>query len=103
MAALKRAGFANIATSQRPDDGLKLTDAYIAAAVRCAPPANKPLPEEINRCLVHLQNEIVHLPRVRVVEIAPVAMLLALCFALTVAAGPAMRYLGAAAQALHAP
>jgi multicomponent K+:H+ antiporter subunit D len=42
-------------------------------------------------------------PRVRVVEMAPVAMLLALCFALTIAAGPAMRYLGAAAQALHAP
>jgi uracil-DNA glycosylase len=67
MAALKRAGFANIATSQRPDDGLKLTDAYIAATVRCAPPDNKPLPEEINRCLAHLQNEIAHLHRIRVV------------------------------------
>lgn len=67
MAALKRAGFANIATSQRPDDGLKLTDAYIAATVRCAPPANKPLPEEINRCLTHLRNEVAQLPRVRVV------------------------------------
>ena len=42
-------------------------------------------------------------PRVRVIEMAPVAMLLGLCFALTIAAGPAMRYLGAAAQALHAP
>jgi uracil-DNA glycosylase family 4 len=67
MAALKRAGFANIATSQRPDDGLTLKDAYIAAAVRCAPPANKPLPEEIDRCLVHLRNEIAHLPRLQVV------------------------------------
>jgi uracil-DNA glycosylase len=67
MAALKRAGFANIATSHRTDDGLQLTDAYIAASVRCAPPDNKPLPEEIDRCLVHLQNEIVHLPRIRVV------------------------------------
>jgi uracil-DNA glycosylase family 4 len=67
MAALKRAGFANIATSQRVDDGLKLTDVYIAAAVRCAPPGNKPLPEEIDRCLVHLQQEVAHLPRVRVV------------------------------------
>jgi len=67
MAALKRAGFANIATSQRPDDGLVLKDAYIAAAVRCAPPANKPLPEEIDRCLAHLQDEIVHLPRLQVV------------------------------------
>ena len=67
MAALKRAGFANIATSQRVDDGLRLTDAYIAAAVRCAPPANKPLPEEIERCLPHLANEIAHLPRLQVV------------------------------------
>jgi uracil-DNA glycosylase family 4 len=67
MAALKRAGFANIATSQRTDDGLALKDAYIAAAVRCAPPANKPLPEEIDRCLPHLQNEIAHLPHLQVV------------------------------------
>ena len=67
MAALKRAGFANISTSQRVDDGLALTDAYIAAAVRCAPPANKPLPEEIDRCLTHLSNEVAHLPRLQVV------------------------------------
>jgi len=67
MAALKRAGFANIATSQRVDDGLTLTDAYIAAAVRCAPPANKPLPEEVDRCLHHLVNEVAHLPRLQVV------------------------------------
>lgn len=67
MSALKRAGFANIATSQRVDDGLRLTDAYIAAAVRCAPPANKPLPEEVERCLPHLANEIAHLPRLQVV------------------------------------
>ena len=67
MAALKRAGFANIATSQRVDDGLALTDVYIAAAVRCAPPANKPLPEEVERCLPHLANEIAHLPSLQVV------------------------------------
>lgn len=67
MAALQRAGFANISTSQRTDDGLALNDAYIAAAVRCAPPGNKPLPEEIDRCLVHLRHEIAHLPRIRVV------------------------------------
>jgi len=67
MAALKRAGFANIATSQRADDGLRLNDVYIAAAVRCAPPANKPLPEEVERCLPHLANEIAHLPRLQVV------------------------------------
>jgi uracil-DNA glycosylase family 4 len=67
MAALKRAGFANIATSQRADDGLQLNDVYIAAAVRCAPPANKPLPEEVERCLPHLANEIAHLRRLQVV------------------------------------
>lgn len=67
MAALKRAGFANIATSQRTDDGLALKDAYIAAAVRCAPPANKPLPEEIDNCLAHLRDEVIHLPRLQVV------------------------------------
>jgi uracil-DNA glycosylase family 4 len=67
MAALHKTGFANIPTSQRPDDGLVLTDAYIAAAVRCAPPDNKPTPEEIGRCLDHLDAEIDQLPNVRVV------------------------------------
>jgi uracil-DNA glycosylase family 4 len=67
MAALHRAGFANIATSQHPDDGLRLMDAYIAAAVRCAPPGNKPTPEEVANCLPHLDAEVAALPRVRVV------------------------------------
>jgi uracil-DNA glycosylase family 4 len=67
MAALKRAGFANLATSHRVDDGLQLRDAYIAATVRCAPPDNKPLPEEVDRCLVHLANEVAHLPNLQVV------------------------------------
>ena len=67
MAALHRTGFANIPTSSRPDDGLELTDAYIAAAVRCAPPDNKPLPEEITRCLDHLESEISALPNLQVV------------------------------------
>jgi uracil-DNA glycosylase family 4 len=67
MAALHRAGFSNIATSHHPDDGLTLRDAFIAAAVRCAPPDNKPTPEEIVRCLPHLDAEISALPRIRVV------------------------------------
>ena len=67
MAALHRAGFANIPTSQHPHDGLRLHDAFIAAAVRCAPPDNKPSPDEIANCLPHLDAELAALPRVRVV------------------------------------
>lgn len=67
MAALKRAGFSNISTSQTTDDGLELNDVYIAAAVRCAPPANKPLPEEVDRCLPHLIDEVAALKRLQVV------------------------------------
>ena len=67
MSALHRTGFANIATSQHIDDGLRLRDAYILSAVRCAPPDNTPLPEEITRCLDHLEVELTHLSRVRVV------------------------------------
>ena len=67
MTALAANGFANMATSRHRDDGLTLRDAYIAAAVRCAPPDNKPAPEEIARCLDHLEAEVACLPRVRVV------------------------------------
>ena len=67
MAALHRAGFANLTTSQHVNDGLRLTDAFIAAAVRCAPPDNKPTPDEIARCLPHLDAEIAALARVRVI------------------------------------
>ena len=65
MAALHRAGFANIPTSQRVDDGLTLTDAFIAAAVRCAPPDNKPSTDEIANCLAHLDAEVGALPASR--------------------------------------
>ena len=67
MSALHRTGFANIPTSQHAGDGLRLRDAYILAAVRCAPPHNKPTPEEIARCQEHLDAEADALPRVRVV------------------------------------
>jgi len=67
MAALHRAGFANISTSNDPNDGLRLRDAFISMAVRCAPPDNKPLPEEIARCLDHLDAEVRQLARVQVV------------------------------------
>jgi len=64
--ALYRAGFANQATSKRRDDGLKLRDAYIVAAVRCAPPANKPLPLELANCRPYFEQEL-HILRPRVV------------------------------------
>ena len=67
MSALHRAGFANIPTARHPDDGLRLTDAFIAAAVRCAPPDNKPTTDEIANCLPHLEAEIASLPNLRVV------------------------------------
>lgn len=67
MSALHRAGFASIPTSHHPDDGLRLTDVYIAAAVRCAPPDNKPMPDEIAACAAHLDAEVVALPRLRVI------------------------------------
>ena len=67
MAALHRAGFANLPTSRHPQDGLMLRDAYITAAARCAPPDNKPTPEEISNCRGHLDAELDALPRIRVV------------------------------------
>jgi uracil-DNA glycosylase len=67
MRAMHSAGFANITTSQRADDGLLLHDAYIAAAVRCAPPDNKPTPSEILACHPHLVAEVAALPLIAVI------------------------------------
>ncbi|MDQ3987519.1 MAG: uracil-DNA glycosylase [Actinomycetota bacterium] len=67
FASLHRCGFANQPKSVAADDGLKLTDAYVAAAVRCAPPANRPLPEERDRCRPYLEREIELLARIKVV------------------------------------
>src|SRR5437867_4840680 len=65
--ALHHAGFANRQTSRHRDDGLRLRGAYITAALRCAPPANKPTPQELARCQPYLLQELGLLDRVSVV------------------------------------
>jgi uracil-DNA glycosylase family 4 len=67
FSALWRTGMANQATSVSRDDGLALTDCYVAAAVRCAPPANRPLPAERDNCLPYLVRELKLLSCVRAI------------------------------------
>jgi uracil-DNA glycosylase family 4 len=62
MAGLHRAGFANQSLSEHRDDGLELTGAFISAPCRCAPPDNKPLPEELARCTPFFDRELALLP-----------------------------------------
>ncbi|MGC1448611.1 MAG: uracil-DNA glycosylase [Candidatus Sulfotelmatobacter sp.] len=64
---LHEAGFASQPTSTDRDDGMVLKDLYITAAVRCAPPDNKPLPEELAACSVFLDRELAGLENVKVV------------------------------------
>ena len=67
FASMHRTGFANQAVSIGCDDGLNLLDAYIVAAVRCAPPANKPTPAERDNCLPYFERELALLANVSVV------------------------------------
>ena len=60
--SLYRAGFANQPTSEHRDDGLRLRGAYITAVVHCAPPGNKPTPQERDNCLPYLERELRLLP-----------------------------------------
>lgn len=67
--ALHRFGFANQAESQHRDDGLALTDCYIGATVRCAPPDNKPAPEEFEACRRYVRHEIRLLSQIKAVVV----------------------------------
>jgi uracil-DNA glycosylase family 4 len=69
FAAMHRAGLANQATSVAADDGLTLRDAWVLAAVRCAPPANRPTPDERDRCSPFLRRELALLPEARVLVV----------------------------------
>jgi uracil-DNA glycosylase len=66
FASMHRTGFASQPTSRHPDDGLRLEGAFVAAAVRCAPPANRPLPGERDNCLPYAASEL-ELMRPRVI------------------------------------
>jgi uracil-DNA glycosylase family 4 len=67
FASMHRTGYANQPESVSCDDGLTLTGAYVAAAVRCAPPANKPTREERDTCLPYFHRELALLQDVRVI------------------------------------
>ena len=67
FAAMHRAGLANQAESVSTDDGLRLDDAFVAAAVRCAPPANRPTPQERDNCLPYAAQELELMREVRVI------------------------------------
>ncbi|ODS56221.1 MAG: hypothetical protein ABS36_07395 [Acidobacteria bacterium SCN 69-37] len=67
MQALHACGLASHPWSRAADDGVTLSGVWISAAVRCAPPDNAPRPDEVTRCLVHLQREWAALPEARVI------------------------------------
>ncbi len=67
FASLHRTGYANRPTSKKPGDGLRLRGTYVAAVNRCAPPGNKPTPQERDNCLPYLVREMELLGRVGVV------------------------------------
>jgi len=72
--ALDRAGFASQPTSTNRDDGLQLRNAYITAAVRCAPPANKPLPKELANCRPYFERELEILRPRAILALGAIAM-----------------------------
>ncbi len=67
FASLFRTGFSNQPTSEARDDGLRLEDVYVTAVNRCAPPGNRPTPEERDRCMPFLERELAALSELQVV------------------------------------
>jgi uracil-DNA glycosylase len=87
--ALCRAGLANQPQSRARDDGLRLSDTWVTAAVRCAPPANRPAPDERDRCLPWSVRELGLLEHVRVIVcLGAFAWEAALRLTLAMSAGP---------------
>jgi len=72
--ALFRAGFANQPTSVSRDDGLRLKNAYVVAGIRCAPPANKPLPSELSNCRPYFERELAILRPRAILALGSIAM-----------------------------
>ena len=72
--ALYEAGFANQPTSVRPDDGLTLTNAFISATARCAPPDNKPLPSELDNCRPYFERDLEILKPRAILALGGIAM-----------------------------
>ncbi len=72
--ALYRTGFANQPTSKNREDGLALTDAYISATLRCAPPANKPLPSELANCRAYWEADLAILRPRAILALGGIAM-----------------------------
>jgi uracil-DNA glycosylase len=72
--ALYRAGFANQPTSTHRGDGLRLKNAYVAAGIRCAPPANKPLPSELANCRPYFERELEILQPRAILALGSIAM-----------------------------
>ncbi|HUE59059.1 MAG TPA: uracil-DNA glycosylase, partial [Acidimicrobiales bacterium] len=69
FASMYRTGLANQPESVSIDDGLRLDDVWVCSAVRCAPPANKPLPEERDRCMPYLVRELAQIPSIGVIVV----------------------------------
>jgi uracil-DNA glycosylase family 4 len=72
--ALYRTGFANQPTSKHRDDGLELRNVYITAALRCAPPGNKPLPKELSNCRPYFERELELLQPKAILALGGIAM-----------------------------